>query len=187
MKGRTFGISRVTTFACLMFSLVVAACDGSSPQTSAPPPPASPPPGAPPPVAAPAPEEQPVDEVVELKDGDFKESESNRDPFRPYLSEFLTPQRRAAKIQRKVLLQSYGLDELQLIAVVTGRVRPLAMFRDPAGLGVAVKRGDYISKSAAKVKQIEGHKVIVQMEEQAEGRQLVADRVIELHPRSEGR
>lgn len=171
--------------AMLASLLVPLACD-SPPSRSADnvePAPSSPAPQA----AAPKMAAKSEAEPLELKDEDFVENESNRDPFRTYLSEFLTPQRRTAKIQRKVLLPRYGLDELQLIAVVAGRVRPVAMFRDPTGLGVTVKRGDYISKSSGKVKQILPDRVVVQIEEKTDRGQSMADRVISLHPKTDGR
>ena len=40
-----------------------------------------------------------------------------------------------------------------------------AMFRDPGGLGQVVKRGDYVSKSAARVSKILGDRVILEMTE----------------------
>ncbi|MCA9664483.1 MAG: pilus assembly protein PilP [Myxococcales bacterium] len=120
-----------------------------------------------------------------LGDEDFAESiQTNRDPFRSYLGEFANPIRRTVRLQRKILLPRYGLDELRLIAVVTGRVRARAMFRDPKGLGISVKRGDYISKNAARVKQILPDKVVVQIQEQSEDTQRTADRVIELHSKA---
>lgn len=122
---------------------------------------------------------------LELADRDFVESQENRDPFRPYVAEFLTTPQRTAKIQRKIILGRYGLDELALIAVVAGTARARAMFRDPTGLGVTVRRGDFISKSAGKVKDILPDRVIVEIQEQLEGGQTAADRVIEMHPKSE--
>lgn len=161
--------------------LALASCDEASPSLTG---------GTPPAAASPAPtpaaaEADSADEgrKVDLSESDFVESSANRDPFRPYLKEFLTPQQRTAKIQRKVILQRYGLDELQLIAVVAGRSNPLAMFRDPNGLGVTVKRGDYISKSAGRVKQILPDKVVVEIQEKLEDGESVADRVIDLHPK----
>jgi Tfp pilus assembly protein PilP len=88
--------------------------------------------------------------------------------------------RRTVKVQRKVLMQRYALEELKLIAVVTGRTKPLAMFRDPTGLGISVMRGDYLSKSAGRVKQILPDRVIVQIEEYTEDQQRVAERVVYL-------
>jgi type IV pilus assembly protein PilP len=85
-------------------------------------------------------------------------------------------------------LRRYGLDELTLIAVVTGRsVRPRAMFRDPNGLGVTVKRGQRVSKNAAKIKRILHNKVVVEIEEQSEDKTSRVDRIIELHPKEESR
>lgn len=121
---------------------------------------------------------------LKLTEADFTSGPSNRDPFQSHMSEFLTPKREVAKIQRKVIMSRYALDELKLIAIVSGRgARPRAMFRDPNGLGVTVRRGDFMSKSAAKVKRILSDRVVVQIEEQLDGKQRMADRVIELHPR----
>lgn len=167
----------------LAVACALIACDDSAPQlasTAQAPQSGAPAPGAP---AAGSPPAAESGQVVELNESDFVESETNRDPFRPYLKEFLTPQQQTAKIQRKVILQRYGLDELQLIAVVAGRTSPLAMFRDPSGLGVTVKRGDYISKSAGRVKQILPDKVVVEIQERLDDSQTVADRVIDLHPK----
>jgi Tfp pilus assembly protein PilP len=177
----------VITAGCwwLALPLFVCACGDSSPSTSAAEPetkksrPAAP-------ARPPVPKKKLIPEPLELSAADFEESDTNRDPFRPYLKEFLTRPEQVAKIQRKVILERYGLDELRLIAVVAGRTRPLAMFRDPSGLGVTVKRGDYISKSAGRVKQILPDKVVVEIQEQLEGGQRVADRTIDLHPQRAG-
>lgn len=136
---------------------------------------------APPRHATPPPRKHKV-KALELGDQDFVESPANRDPFRSYLAEFQRPgERRQILSQRKVLLKRYALDELKLVAVVTGGVRAQAMFRDPKGLGVTVKRGDYVSKSGGRVKQILPGRVVVEIKEQYEGGQKLADRVIELH------
>ncbi|MBK8479743.1 MAG: pilus assembly protein PilP [Proteobacteria bacterium] len=136
-------------------------------------------------VVAPAPSASAESSRLEFVDRDFVESLENRDPFRPYVAEFLTTPQRTAKIQRKVILGRYGLDELDLIAVVAGNARARAMFRDPTGLGVTVRRGDYISKSAGKVKDILPDRVVVEIQENLEGGQTAADRVIEMHPKDE--
>ncbi len=123
--------------------------------------------------------------AMELEEKDFSEGPHNRDPFRSFLAEFSRFPRKVSKQQRKVVLPRYALDELKLIAVVTGGIRPCAMFRDPSGLGVTVKRGDYISKSAGKIKQILTDKVVVEIEEQSEDKNSFVDRVIDLHPKEE--
>ena len=138
--------------------------------------------------ATPPPRPKIKHKTLELSDQDFAESPANRDPFRSYLAEFQRPgERRQIVMQRRVLLKRYGLDELKLVAVVTGGVRAQAMFRDPKGLGVTVKRGDYVSKSAGRVKQILPGRVVVEIKEQYEGGQKLADRVIELHAKGMNR
>jgi Tfp pilus assembly protein PilP len=79
-------------------------------------------------------------------------------------------------------MKRYALDELRLVAVVTGStVRPVAMFTDPTGLGVSVRRGDYISKGMSRVKQILDDKVIVEIEERSEDQKSRSERVIDIH------
>lgn len=173
----------------LAAGLFVGACDDPPPPAApAPTPAAAPGAPAPPPAAAPAaateaaPEVKAIEERT-LSDDDFVASvEQNRDPFRSYLAEFAAPAKRVVRVQRKVLLSRYGLDELRLIAVVTGPVQPRAMFKAPTGVGVSVKRGDYISKNEGRIKQILPNKVVVQLEEESESQSKMADRVIELHP-----
>jgi Tfp pilus assembly protein PilP len=173
----------------LLCMLVDAGCEGPRPAPPSPPPsvPASPPrpPGAPAALApeAPAPSPAPARPARQLTDKDFVEGAANRDPFRTFLREFSRPVRQVSKQQRRVILARYALDELELIAVVSRGTLPRAMFRDPTGLGVSVKRGDYISKNAGKVKQILTDKVVVEIEEQAEDKNTLVDRVIDLHPR----
>lgn len=125
--------------------------------------------------------------IKRLPEEAFEESATNRDPFRSFVNQFATTDRTARARQRRVLMRRFGLDELKLIAVVVGSAtRPMAMFKDPKGLGVTVKRGDFISKSEARVKQILRDKVIVEIEERAEDRVKRTDRMVMLHPRDEG-
>ena len=118
---------------------------------------------------------------IVLTERDFLERMDNRDPFHSFILRVASGSRRAGRRQRKVVLRRYALDELKLIAVITGQARPRAMFRDPKGLGVTVKRGDYISKSEGKVKQILSDKVIIEIEASAENRSSKSDKVIPLH------
>ncbi len=99
-----------------------------------------------------------------LRDEDFVESDSNRDPFRSFLSLFVD---KAPVARRSVpaIFDKFALEELSLIAVVSGTDKPMAMFRDPGGLGQVVKRGDYLSKSGARVTKILGDRVILELNE----------------------
>jgi len=78
-------------------------------------------------------------------DDDFAELDiQNRDPFRSYARAFKAQS--AAPAQRRVLLPSTSLDEMNLIAIVTGIATPRAMLTDTAQVGHVIRRGDYIGR-----------------------------------------
>ena len=101
-----------------------------------------------------------------LREEDFAENdESNRDPFRSYLDTWIE---RGPKVTTSVvsaIFAKYSLEELTLIAVISGDANPRAMFRDPTGLGQTVKRGDYLSKSAARITKILSDRVVLELSE----------------------
>ena len=55
----------------------------------------------------------------QLTNDDFKESATNRDPFRSFLTTFAT-QVVNVKPQHRILLEKFALEELKLIAIVGG-------------------------------------------------------------------
>lgn len=78
-------------------------------------------------------------------DDDFSELDiQNRDPFRSYAKAFQAQS--ASPSQRRVLLPSTSLDEMNLIAIVTGIATPRAMLTDTAKVGHVIRRGDYIGR-----------------------------------------
>lgn len=78
-------------------------------------------------------------------DEDFSELDiQNRDPFRSYAKAFKA--QAAAPAQRRVLLPSTSLDEMKLIAIITGIATPRAMLTDTASVGHVIRRGDYIGR-----------------------------------------
>ena len=82
---------------------------------------------------------------VVYSDDDFVELDvQNRDPFRSYAQAFKA--QAASPAQRRVLLPSTSLDEMRLIAIVTGIATPRAMMTDTAQVGHVVRRGDYIGR-----------------------------------------
>lgn len=84
-------------------------------------------------------------EPVVYTDEDFAELDTqNRDPFRSYAKAFKA--QAAAPAQRRVLLPSTSLDEMKLIAIVTGIATPRAMLTDTAQVGHVIRRGDYIGR-----------------------------------------
>ena len=78
------------------------------------------------------------------RDEDFVEAETNRDPFRSYARMFII--RPPETPQRAVLLPTTGLDQMRLIAIISGVAQPRAMILDPNGVGHVVERGDYIGR-----------------------------------------
>jgi type IV pilus assembly protein PilP len=79
-----------------------------------------------------------------LKDEDFTESPRNRDPFRSNSTSFRA--KAPEEMQRRVVMPTTSVDEMRLIAIVTGMPQPKAMLVDPAGVGYVVQRGDYVGR-----------------------------------------
>jgi Tfp pilus assembly protein PilP len=103
-----------------------------------------------------------------LREEDFAENDdTNRDPFRSYLDSWIErkPVGGVQTQQVVAIFSKYALEELTLIAVISGDANPRAMFRDPTGLGQTVKRGDYLSKSAARITKILSDRVVLEMSE----------------------
>jgi len=119
-----------------------------------------------------------------LRDEDFIENEEmNRDPFHPYLRVFVE---NVAPIESKKVPSAFekvGIEELTLIAVVTGGDTPRAMFRDASGFGQAVKRGDFLSRSGARIAKILSDRVIVEVTETpGSGEPRVVEKAILVNP-----
>jgi type IV pilus assembly protein PilP len=84
---------------------------------------------------------------VDFSENDFVESDRNRDPFRTFIATFAPPEsKRVAQNQRAVLLPQFSIDELKLVAIVTGGDYPRAMVVDPGGKGWVLKRGDFVGR-----------------------------------------
>jgi hypothetical protein len=105
-----------------------------------------------------------------LREEDFAENDdTNRDPFRSYLDSWIERGPKLTTAVVSAIFAKYSLEELTLIAVISGDANPRAMFRDPTGLGQTVKRGDYLSKSAARVTKILSDRVVIEMSELTPG------------------
>ncbi len=80
------------------------------------------------------------------RDEDFVEADTNRDPFRNYAATF-----QAGPVQeqstRRVTMAETAIDEMRLIAVISGVADPRAMIVDREGIGWVVRRGDYIGRA----------------------------------------
>jgi Tfp pilus assembly protein PilP len=101
-----------------------------------------------------------------LREEDFAENDdSNRDPFRSYLDTWIERGPKITTSAVSAIFAKYSLEELTLIAVISGDANPRAMFRDPTGMGQTIKRGDYLSKSAARITKILSDRVVLEMSE----------------------
>lgn len=84
---------------------------------------------------------------IVYRDEDFAESDTNRDPFRSFVSIFVVAPPELDRGGREVTMADTGVDEMRLIGVVTGFSNPRAMIIDREGIGHVVRRGDYIGRS----------------------------------------
>jgi type IV pilus assembly protein PilP len=136
---------------------------------------------------------------TEYTENDFVESDRNRDPFRSFLVQNQVATKQALN-QRKVELAQYSLDELKLVAIVTGGDMARAMFVDPSGKGTVVYKGSFVCRSEVvhiggsngpeyqlnwRVDRIREGDVVLIREDPAQPAIPPATRVIQLHPESD--
>jgi type IV pilus assembly protein PilP len=135
----------------------------------------------------------------EYPENDFVESDRNRDPFRSFLVQNQVATKQALN-QRKVELAQYSIDELKLVAIVTGGDMARAMFVDPSGIGTVVYKGSFVCRSEVvhiggsngpeyqlnwRVDRIREGDVVLIREDPAQPAIPPATRVIQLHPESD--
>jgi type IV pilus assembly protein PilP len=140
-----------------------------------------------------------VVKAPDFSENDFIENDHNRDPFRSFASLFVEKGTRAVKNQLPVILPQYSIDELKLVAIVTGGDYPRAMLLDPNGKGWVVHRGDYIGRPDTvhtggtngtdyqlnwRVDRVRDGDIVLSREDRASGAP-PATRVIPLHPENE--
>jgi type IV pilus assembly protein PilP len=77
-----------------------------------------------------------------------------RDPFRSPIEELSGPTRRPTSSPCNEALCQWDLDQLRLVAVVTGDSSPIAMVEDPMGRGHIVRRNAKMGRQGGKVTQI---------------------------------
>ncbi len=86
--------------------------------------------------------------------------EGRRDPFKTFLSEMDTGSN-VLKNQCNTHLGRYELNELKLVAVVTGIADPVAMVEAPDGAGYQLRPGFCVGKAGGLVKAIHSGEVVV--------------------------
>lgn len=77
-----------------------------------------------------------------------------RDPFRPPSMDQLAREANAAEVVCAEPLCDFDLDELQVVAVVSGDANPLAMVEDKNRVGYVVRRNSKMGRQGGKVTQI---------------------------------
>jgi type IV pilus assembly protein PilP len=127
---------------------LVASCGGSTP------PPVSRPPPPPPAKASPKPEPLAIEEA---KDTFVYSPIGKRDPFRSPIDDLLVTQTATSHCP----LCRWDVDQLKLVAVVTGTGSPVAMVEDPNGVGHMVRQGTTVGKLGGKVTSIQRDLVVV--------------------------
>jgi len=141
-------------FLPLALAAALLACGGSKP----PPRPAAPPA----PAAAPAP--APAAAAAEAKKPAEPEwsysSAGKRDPFRTFLSDLEKAQGSLAT-RCATPLGRFEIEQLKVVAVVTGLEDPVAMVEAPNGVGYSLRRGACIGKNGGVVASVRSGEVVV--------------------------
>jgi type IV pilus assembly protein PilP len=87
-------------------------------------------------------------------------SVGKRDPFRSFLTELEQTQSGLAT-RCATPLGRFELEQLRLVAVVTGLEDPVAMVQAPSGVGYTVRRGACIGKNGGIVAAVRSGEVVV--------------------------
>jgi len=110
--------------------------------------------------AAPAAAPAPAAKAAEAEETWSYSSAGKRDPFRSFLAEVRAgPSALATRCATP--LGRYELEQLTLVAVVTGLEDPVAMVQTPDGVGFPVRRGACVGKNGGTVATVRTGEVVV--------------------------
>ncbi len=121
---------------------------------------------------------------------------NKRDPFRapfetsatvttnkPTTTLAIPTQRRKPQTE----LEKYELDQLSVVATVTGVANPVAMVQDPNGFGHMVRRGTVIGRNSGRVQRIHSDGIVIAEESRDEaGRRIVSRLKLKIKNRKRG-
>ncbi len=112
-----------------------------------------------------------------------------RDPFRPYyldLNRNEPPPGTALETKRPLgPLEKYEIEQLKLVAIISGIANPKAMIEAPNGKGYIVRSGTPIGKNGGRVARIKRDEVIVEEEYLDSNARRVLNRIrLRLHTES---
>jgi len=140
----------------IALAAALAACGESKPP---PPRPAAPAPAAAAAPAAPAAAAAPEAKKPAEPEWSYS-SAGKRDPFRTYLSD-LEKSQGGLTTRCATPLGRYEVEQLKIVAVITGLEDPVAMVEAPNGVGYSVRRGACIGKNGGVVAAIRSGEIIV--------------------------
>jgi type IV pilus assembly protein PilP len=144
---------RRTPWAAAALAALALACGGESA-----PRPASRPP-APAPAAAPVAAEAAAPAAPAAPEWAYS-SVGKRDPFRSFVAD-IGASASALATRCATPLGRYELEQLKLVAVVTGLEDPVAMVEAPGGVGYSVRRGACVGKNGGTVSAVRSGEVVV--------------------------
>lgn len=104
--------------------------------------------------------EEPTEETAAQEEEYVYSPVGKRDPFRSYLDR-IQPATTLAPDPLCGPLCNWDLEQLRLVAVISGMANPIAMVEDPQGNGHTVRRGTSIGKRNGKVTEILRDRIIV--------------------------
>ncbi len=87
-------------------------------------------------------------------------STGKRDPFRSFLAE-LNSDGRAAATRCSTPLGRFEVDQLRLVAVVTGLDDPVAMVEAPNGIGYSLRRGACVGRNGGVISAVRTGEVVI--------------------------
>jgi type IV pilus assembly protein PilP len=87
-------------------------------------------------------------------------SVGKRDPFRSFLAE-ARASGTSLSTRCATPLGRYELEQLKLVAVITGLDDPVAMLQAPTGVGYAVRRGACVGKNGGTVAAVRSGEIVV--------------------------
>ena len=87
-------------------------------------------------------------------------SVGKRDPFRSFLADLASVEK-TASTRCSTPLGRFELEQLKLVAVVTGLDDPVAMVEAPGGIGYSLKRGACVGRNGGVVSVVRSGEVVV--------------------------